>query len=71
MDFICKAIGGTIRNSEENSVTAFIPKDQVLNMIEAYHLKERFKAFIEYDGRPTYLEYKRKPEFELKLKRSI
>ena len=71
MDFICKAIGGTLRNSEENSESAYISRENVLNMIEAPHVKERFKAFLEYNGRPMYLEYKRNPEFGMNLKRKI
>lgn len=71
LDFICRAKGGTPRPSDENSKSAFFPKDRVLDLIEAPAIVERFKAYLEYTGRPAYLEYVTKPSFQLKLKRTI
>ncbi len=71
LDFICKAKSGTPRPSEENSESAYVPKDKVLDLIQGPAYKERFKAYLEYAGRPTYLEYVTKPIFELRLKRLI
>lgn len=71
LDFICKAKGGTPRPSDENSESAFIPKDKVLELIQAPAIIERYKAYLEYAGRPIYMEYVTKPSFELKLKRLI
>lgn len=71
LDFTCKAKDGEPRPSEENSESMYIPKDRVLNMIKAPAIIERYKAFLEYAGRPTYMEYVAKPVFELKLKRLI
>ena len=71
LDFICKAKGGIPRPSDENSRSAFFPKEEVLKLIEAPAIIERFKAYLEYTGRPTYLEYVTRPSFQLKLKRSI
>lgn len=71
LDFICKAKGGAPRPSEENSESTYVPKDKVLDMIKAPAIIERYKAFLEYAGRPTYMEYVTKPVFELKLKRLI
>lgn len=71
LDFICKAKGGVPRPSEENSESMYVPKDKVLEMIKAPAIIERYKAFLEYEGRPTYMEYVAKPVFELKLKRLI
>ena len=71
LDFICKAKGGVPRPSEENSESIYVPKDKVLDMIKSPAIIERYKAFIEYVGRPTYMEYVTKPDFELKLKRLI
>ena len=71
LDFICKATGGVPRPSEENSESMYVPKDKVLDMIKAPAIIERYKAFMEYTGRPTYMEYVTKPVFELKLKRLI
>ncbi len=71
LDFICRAKGGLPRPSDENSESMYIPKNKVLDMIKAPAIIERYKAFLEYTGRPTYMEYVTKPVFELKLKRLI
>lgn len=71
LDFICTAKGGTPRASDENSESAFFPKDKVLGLIKTPAIIERLKAYLEYSGRPTYLEYVTKPEFQLRLKRTI
>ena len=71
LDFICKAKGGIPRSSDENSESAYFPKDKVLDLVQAPAIIERYKAFLEYVGRPTYMEYITKPTFELRLKRLI
>lgn len=71
LDFMCRAEGGVPRPSDENSESAYIPKDEVLNLIQAPAIIERYKAYLEYAGRPIYLEYVTKPSFKLKLKRLI
>ena len=71
LDFICRAAGGTLRASEENSESAFVSKDEALKMIRTPAIAERFKAYLEYSGRPAYLEYVTYPEFELKLRRYL
>ena len=71
LDFICTAKPGEPRPSEENSESMYVPKDKVLDMVKAPAIVERYKAFMEYTGRPTYMEYVTKPVFELKLKRLI
>jgi len=62
-------IGCPPRPSEENSESAFVPKEKVLDLITASAIIERYKAFLEYMGRLTYMEYVTKPM--LKLKRLI
>ena len=71
LDFICLAKGGELRPSDENSESAFVPKDDVPGMINAPAIVERFKAYLEYSGRPVYLEYVTRPSFQLKLKRTV
>ena len=71
LDFVCRAIGGTPRPSEENSKTAWFPPDQAEGLITAPAYAVRFQAYLEYAGRPAFLEYKHKPIFELKQKRTI
>lgn len=70
-DFICRETSGLLRGSNENSESAWVPKEQVLEKIKAPSNRERYKAFLEYSGRPSYLEYVTKPEFELKGKRTF
>ncbi len=71
LDFKCRVISGEPRPSEENSESMFIPKEKALDMITEPAIIERFKAYLEYSGRPVYMEYVTKPDFELKLKRTI
>lgn len=71
LDFVCRAKGGTPRPSEENSQSAYFPKEEILGMLKPPAYIERFKAYLEYAGRPTYLEYRTRPEFELRVKRLI
>ena len=71
LDFICHAKEGTPRPSEENTVSAYFQRDMVLELIQSPPYIERFKAFMDYKGRPTYLEYVTKPDFRLKIKRLI
>lgn len=70
-DFICRAVSGEPRPSEENFESMYVPKEKVLDMITEPAIIERFKAYLEYGGRPIYMEYVTKPEFVLKLKRTI
>ncbi len=71
LDFICRAVGGTLRASDENSESKFVPKEEVLSLIQTPVVVERYKAYLEYTGRPIYMEYVTKPIFEMKLKRMI
>lgn len=69
LDFECMVISGKPRPSEENSESMFVPKEKALDIITEPAIIERFKAYLEYSGRPFYMEYVTAPEFELKLKR--
>ncbi len=71
LDFICQAVSGTPRPSEENSESAFFPIDRAMELIEHPAIRERFKMYTDYDGRPAFLEYVTQPEYELKLERKI
>ena len=65
LDFICRA------KSDENSESKYVPKDKVLELIKTPAVRERYKAYLEYSGRPVYMEYITRPSFECKLKRLI
>lgn len=71
LDFTGSYVSGEVRPSEENSQTAWIPKEEALALIEAPAIIERFRAYLEYNGRPMYMEYVTRPEFELRIKRRI
>ena len=71
LDFICRAKGSVPRPSDENSESAFFTRDKARELITAPAIVERYKAYLEYVGRPIYLEYVTKPDFQLKLKRTI
>ena len=71
LDFICRSTGGIPRPSDENSESAYFPKSRVPELIKTPSYLERYHAFLEYAGRPIYLEYVTKPEFKLKLKTLI
>ena len=71
LDFACRAIAGTPRPSEENSESAFVSLKKAEELIKSPAIRERFKAFLEYNGRPTYLEYVTRPNYERKLKRTV
>ena len=71
LDFICTAKGGTLSASDENSESAFVDRNDVMKLIGSPAIAERFKAYLEYEGRPVYLEYITYPVFQLKLKRQI
>ena len=70
-DFLCTYTGGTPRPSDENSESRFFPEDKARELITSPAVAERFRAYTEYAGRPAYLEYVTRPEYELKLKRLI
>ena len=64
-------VGGKLSASDETSESGWFSKEKALEMIIAPAYIERYKAFLEYNGRTTYMEYVTKPTFEMKLKRSI
>ena len=71
LDFLCRAKGGIPRPSDENAESAFFSRQKARELITAPAVAERFKAYLEYAGRPVYMEYVTKPSFQLKLKREI
>lgn len=71
LDFICRAKSGNPRPSDENSESMYVHKDKALELIQSPNIIERYKAYLEYAGRPIYMEYVTKPSFELKLKRTV
>lgn len=71
MDFICTFVDGKLCVSDENSESCWVKKGKVLDMITAPAIRQRFQAYLNFDGNIQYLAYVTQPEFELKLSRKI
>lgn len=71
MDFICTYIDGNLCTSDENSESCWVKKDEVLDMITAPAIRERFQAYLDYDSNVQYLAYVTQPQFDLKVSRKI
>ena len=70
-DFACKYIDGELQPSDETSESKWVKKEDVMNYMTSPAYRERFQAYLDFDGTVTYLEYVTRPEFNLKLKRGI
>ena len=71
LDFICKPVGGAEQISDETSDVGWFTPEEARDMIAAPAYQARFQAYLEYQGRPTYLSYVTKPQFILHTKRTI
>ncbi|WP_330219328.1 NUDIX hydrolase [Paenibacillus xylanivorans] len=71
LDFVCKPVGGQLCTSEETSDCRWVAKDQVLDMITAPAIRTRYQAYLNLDGKMQYMDYVTKPNFEVKLSRTI
>lgn len=71
MDYVCKPVGGELCTSDETSEVCWVPKDKVLDMIVTPAIRERFQAYLNFNGNVNYMEYVTRPEFKLKLKRYV
>lgn len=71
MDFICTFVNGELCISDENSESCWVKRDKVLDMITVPAIRQRFQAYLDYDGSVQYLAYVTKPEFDLKVNRKI
>ena len=68
LDFCCTYLDGHIRPSEENSETRWVPLIEVSSLITHGPIIDRFRTYLSYCGRPSYLEYGTYPEYILKVK---
>lgn len=71
LDYVCRPVGGELCTSEETSNSRWVAKDKVLDLVTAPAVRIRYQAYLDFDGQVSYMEYITKPEFELKLKRTI
>lgn len=70
-DFICTPVGGAEHTSDETSEVGWFTPEEAQRLIAAPAMQERFKAYLSYQGHPTYLSYVTKPTFTMHLKRSL
>lgn len=71
LDFVCKPIGGELAISEETTQSEWIPKEEVLERIEAPAIRTRYKSYLDFSGEVSYMAYKTKPEFKIEQDRKI
>ena len=71
LDFICRPVGGQESTSDETSAVGWFTPQEAAAMIAAPAMITRYQAYLEYDGRPTYVSYVTKPEFQLHMKRKL
>ncbi|WP_316569406.1 NUDIX hydrolase [Neobacillus sp. YIM B06451] len=70
-DFVCKFVGGELGISDETTDSKWVPKESVLDYIETPAIRTRYQAYLDFDGKTTYMEYVTSPEFVVKLNRTV
>ena len=70
-DFVCKPIGGKLAVSDETTDSRWVPKEDVLGMLTGEAYLTRFSDYLKNEGKVIYKEYVTKPNFELKVERSV
>ncbi|WP_059173993.1 NUDIX hydrolase [Bacillus sp. FJAT-27445] len=70
-DFVCKPIGGELATSEETTDSKWVPRENVLDYIETPPIRARYQAYLDFDGKTKYMEYVTRPDFVVKLNRTI
>ncbi|GMA62949.1 NUDIX domain-containing protein [Alicyclobacillus fastidiosus] len=71
LDFVCKPVGGELSVSDETTDSRWVARDQVLDLITAPAIRTRFRAYLDFDGTTTYMEYVTKPEFQIKNRTGV
>ncbi len=70
-DFVCEPVGGELTTSDETSDSRWVKKEDVLAMVSAPAQRARYQAYLDYNGNVNYMDYVTKPQFEVKLERSL
>lgn len=71
LDYVCKPISGELTTSIETSEVEWVNKDQVLELITAPAIRERYQAYLKFKGDITYMDYVTHPEFVINKERLI
>ncbi|MBM7567791.1 NUDIX hydrolase [Paenibacillus sacheonensis] len=57
-DFACKAVGGELAVSTEESIECrWVPKERVLDWITLPAIRMRYEAYLSFNGAVNYIEY--------------
>ncbi|WP_195576596.1 NUDIX hydrolase [Paenibacillus sp. 1001270B_150601_E10] len=71
LDYVCTYVSGECTTSNETTEVEWVRKDEVLDRITSQAIRTRYQAYLDFQGSVQYMEYKTKPEFQLKLSRTI
>ncbi|MDQ0114050.1 NUDIX hydrolase [Paenibacillus harenae] len=71
LDFTCQPVGGELSTSEETSESRWFERDKVLDMVTAPAIRTRYQAYLDFCGSSFYMEYVTRPNFEIKVSRTI
>lgn len=71
LDFSCKALGGQLCISEETSESGWFDKAAALEAITSPAIRARYQVYLDFGGSVSYMDYVTKPDFEIKLNRSV
>ncbi|WP_053367963.1 NUDIX hydrolase [Bacillus sp. FJAT-27245] len=70
-DFVCKFVGGELGTSDETTDSKWVPKENALDYIETPAIRTRYQAYLDFNGKTTYMEYVTRPDFAVKLNRTV
>ena len=70
-DFICDYVDGQPTASSETSEVVWVPKNEVMNLVNAPAMRFRFEKVLSFSGKVCYSSYVTKPEFQVLSDRYI
>ncbi len=71
LDFVCQKKSGKLSISNETSVSRWIPKNKVLDLISYPIYQERFQNYLNFNGEVNYLAYFNEPNFAVRFRQMI
>ncbi|MCM3718143.1 NUDIX hydrolase [Fictibacillus phosphorivorans] len=71
-DFVCKPVGGELAIQEgETTDSRWVPIEHVLDFVKNEAIRARCQDFLKKNESVHYKDYVTKPEFKLKLERTV
>ena len=72
LDFSAAYVGGElVSQTAETTDAQWVPRHSIMAWLTVPYLRERFAAYLEFDGSVRYLSYVTQPTFELHLERDL